>query len=600
PAAALVATPTALSKAPADFGAKQQVTYTISTDTATPKASATVDFYVFAGAVVGENSEYIIYGASPQYLAASSVDAANADLAAAGHVYAFNKATGTPVDAAGIAAQPSSLSKDPSVFGVRQQVRYTVTADTSSPKASGTVDFYVSGGSLVGGNDAYIIFATTPQFLGVDDVDAANADLVAAGQVRAYVRATGAPVPAASLVAAPTALSKAPAAFGAKQTVTYTVTSDATVPKASASVDFTVNEGALVGESATHVIFAATPQFIGVEDVDAANADLVAAGQVRAYVKATGAVVPASSLAVAPAALSKSSANYGTRQTVTYTVTSDMSVPKASATVGFYVAAGNVIGQSPLYIIFGVDGRRVSDDMVDGMNEDLIAAAQVMAFQKASGSRVPNTDIEIVGHLSDDVAMYDAAQVITYTISTDPSIPPASGMVRFYVSNAPIAYDVIAGFGTYTGVEAQSATARVNADLAYFVALHLDGITVPASNYTLDSGSTLITLSKAYLDTLANGSYSYTAVYTNGTASPINLTVDVASGGNGGGSGGNGGGGSGGNGSGSGSGGSGSGKGPGTVATGDATLAVGCTMAMVCLIIPAIALHRARSRKASR
>jgi hypothetical protein len=94
-------------------------------------------------------------------------------------------------------------------------------------------------------------------------------------------------------------------------------------------------------------------------------------------------------------------------------------------------------------------------------------------------------------------------------------------------------YRVLSDFGTYTGKETASAEAKIDASFALFDHLELNGSLVPDTAYSKASGSTLLVLNKAYLDTLTNATYNYTAVYSNGTATPIKLVVDVKSGGGG-------------------------------------------------------------------
>ena len=63
----------------------------------------------------------------------------------------------------------------------------------------------------------------------------------------------------------------------------------------------------------------------------------------------------------------------------------------------------------------------------------------------------------------------------------------------------------------------------------------LNGIEVDAANYTVtgeEGGPTVITLSKSYLKTLANGDYTFRALFSDGYAD-INLKVAVSSGGGG-------------------------------------------------------------------
>jgi hypothetical protein len=71
-------------------------------------------------------------------------------------------------------------------------------------------------------------------------------------------------------------------------------------------------------------------------------------------------------------------------------------------------------------------------------------------------------------------------------------------------------------FGEWTG--SGLVTARIDAPYDTFVRLLLGGIVVDPSKYIVTEGSTIITLRESYLKTLADGEYSFTAVFSNGTA----------------------------------------------------------------------------------
>jgi len=79
-------------------------------------------------------------------------------------------------------------------------------------------------------------------------------------------------------------------------------------------------------------------------------------------------------------------------------------------------------------------------------------------------------------------------------------------------------------FGTWT--DSGTRTARVDADREGFIQLSLGGNAVGSSNYTVTEGSTIITLHESYIRTLANGTYTFRAEFTDGFTY-LNLTVDV-------------------------------------------------------------------------
>jgi len=71
--------------------------------------------------------------------------------------------------------------------------------------------------------------------------------------------------------------------------------------------------------------------------------------------------------------------------------------------------------------------------------------------------------------------------------------------------------DILSTFTTFTGTG--NVTARIDVDLSNFVQLLNNGQVVDPQNYTLESGSTIITLKEAYLKTLVNGSYNFEAQF---------------------------------------------------------------------------------------
>jgi hypothetical protein len=89
-----------------------------------------------------------------------------------------------------------------------------------------------------------------------------------------------------------------------------------------------------------------------------------------------------------------------------------------------------------------------------------------------------------------------------------------------------INYPVIKHFTTFTGKGDSSGS--IDAPYGKFVKLLLlpGGSVVDPNNYTAASGSTVITLKESYLKTLANGTYTYRAEFTDGYADLV-LTVNV-------------------------------------------------------------------------
>ncbi len=90
---------------------------------------------------------------------------------------------------------------------------------------------------------------------------------------------------------------------------------------------------------------------------------------------------------------------------------------------------------------------------------------------------------------------------------------------------APTEHPVIAHFETFDGSGTRAAT--VAADHTDFVRLEKDGQIVDPSHYSIESGSTVITLTEEHMAAHDNGTHTYTAVFANGYAT-LPLTVNVA------------------------------------------------------------------------
>ena len=86
---------------------------------------------------------------------------------------------------------------------------------------------------------------------------------------------------------------------------------------------------------------------------------------------------------------------------------------------------------------------------------------------------------------------------------------------------------VLRNFDIFKGKGAVSA--QIDAPVEKFTKLYVNGVELDASKYTVSSGSTVITLSEAYLKTLVNATYTVHAEYASGAKVALPLSVDVAS-----------------------------------------------------------------------
>ncbi len=83
-------------------------------------------------------------------------------------------------------------------------------------------------------------------------------------------------------------------------------------------------------------------------------------------------------------------------------------------------------------------------------------------------------------------------------------------------------YQIIKGNGIqWTMGDDGSLTITANGPVAKFLGIQVDGVDVAAENYSVKSGSTIITLKPTYLDTLSAGKHTLTVLYTDGRADGV-------------------------------------------------------------------------------
>ncbi len=81
---------------------------------------------------------------------------------------------------------------------------------------------------------------------------------------------------------------------------------------------------------------------------------------------------------------------------------------------------------------------------------------------------------------------------------------------------------------TYTLDSGETASIHCTGELSKFLNAYVDGALVDSSNYTLSEGSTILTFTNEYLETLTVGDHEVTLTYTNGSVTTT-LTVLAAS-----------------------------------------------------------------------
>lgn len=90
-------------------------------------------------------------------------------------------------------------------------------------------------------------------------------------------------------------------------------------------------------------------------------------------------------------------------------------------------------------------------------------------------------------------------------------------------------YVVIDGDGaTYTEKCGKGLGFRFSGPVDRFVRLLVDGVVVDSANYTVKSGSTIVTLSPEYMGSLATGKHTVSAVYANGDTADASFEIVAA------------------------------------------------------------------------
>lgn len=90
-------------------------------------------------------------------------------------------------------------------------------------------------------------------------------------------------------------------------------------------------------------------------------------------------------------------------------------------------------------------------------------------------------------------------------------------------------YTITVGDGsTHTADDSGNITITCNGPLEDLVSISVDGKVIDSSNYTLESGSTILTLKASYLNTLSAGNHTVTFTYKNGKTATATITIKEA------------------------------------------------------------------------
>lgn len=120
----------------------------------------------------------------------------------------------------------------------------------------------------------------------------------------------------------------------------------------------------------------------------------------------------------------------------------------------------------------------------------------------------------------DAIRAYDAASA-AYSALTEQErkmVDAESKNKLNAVNKSLTAYEVIArSSSTYTQGSKKTYTVTANGYLGKFTGLKIDDKAVKEKNYKAESGSVIVTLNNAYLDTLSTGSHTITFLFTDGS-----------------------------------------------------------------------------------
>jgi LPXTG-motif cell wall-anchored protein len=115
---------------------------------------------------------------------------------------------------------------------------------------------------------------------------------------------------------------------------------------------------------------------------------------------------------------------------------------------------------------------------------------------------------------------------LTYTVTAE------DGSTKPYTVTATVdtTVPIITAPDTWTG--SGSATVRLDSPVENFVRVTLNGAEVDPANYTVTSGSTIITFKEDYLKTLPEGTHTFTVIFKDGQAEvPITISASASEGG---------------------------------------------------------------------
>ena len=199
--------------------------------------------------------------------------------------------------------------------------------------------------------------------------------------------------------------------------------------------------------------------------------------------------------------------------TITVTVTSSIETDSLTSTATATVAkadgpaAPELTAESPSV-------KLATDGKITGVDTTM-----EYATSDSFGDAIACTGTEIT-NLDDGTYYVRVAETETHEAGSVAVVVIADG--------DPAVYSVEGSGQVYTLGSGETLEFTCEGEFDKFTGVNVNDELVDASNYTAVSGSTILTLSNAYLETLTAGEYSLQYIYTDGASEVITFTVEEA------------------------------------------------------------------------
>lgn len=194
--------------------------------------------------------------------------------------------------------------------------------------------------------------------------------------------------------------------------------------------------------------------------------------------------------------------------------------------VAYYTYNGDVINYTTIELEVPVYGLSIIDITaeVDGVGGGVQYPDNALEGDEVEIVFEPAEGYELSEVLVNSVDLTD--EVVDNTLTLTAGTTDIDIVVRFIED-----YDVVEGDGETYPLGNTSVRFKIDADYYLFREggkVYVDGVLLPASLYTSESGSTVITLSPDYVSTLSAGEHSFVAVFNNGAVARANFTLAAA------------------------------------------------------------------------